>query len=132
MYATDTTPDEREEAETLEYRVKLKAQKNEPVRVGQKFSCLVRLVKPGISWVAPLDVRRVKSEITDNKTAAEQVGLLRNYAARPKVVAADSLYANQVFLAIFVAWQLLLMGQKLKTCRQLDILPNALAKTRPY
>ena len=103
VYATDTTPDEREEAETLEDRVNLKAQKNEPVRVGQKFSWLVRLVKPGSSWVAPLDVRRVKSESTDNKTAAEQVGLLKDDAARPKVVVADSLYANKVFLAIFVA-----------------------------
>ena len=103
VYATDTTPDEREEAETLEDRVNLKAQKNEPVRVGQKFSWLVRLVKQTTSWVAPLDVRRVKSESTDNKTAVEQVKSLEKQNNHPKVVVADSLYANQVFLAIFLA-----------------------------
>lgn len=102
VYAVDTTPDEREEAETLEERVKLKAQKNEPVRVGQKFSWLVRLAKQGTSWVAPLDVCRVKSESTDNKTAVEQVKSLEKQNNRSKVVVTDSLYANQVFLAVFL------------------------------
>jgi hypothetical protein len=102
IYATDTTPDEREEAETLEDRVNLKAQKNEPVRVGQKFSWMVRLVKQSTSWVAPLDVRRVKSDSTDNKTAVEQVKLLEKQSGRSKVVVADSLYSNQVFLAVFL------------------------------
>jgi hypothetical protein len=55
VHALDTTPDERAEAETLEERVNLKAQKNAPVRVGQKFSWLVRLVKQKTSWVAPLE-----------------------------------------------------------------------------
>lgn len=105
VYAVDTTPDEREEAETLEDRVNLKTQKNEPVRVGQKFSWLVRLVKQSTSWVAPLDVRRVKSESTDNKTAVEQVQSLAEQNNHPKVVVADSLYANQVFLAVFLLVQ---------------------------
>ena len=105
VHAIDTTPDEREEAETLEDRVNLKAQKNEPVRVGQKFSWLVRLVKPATSWVAPLDVRRVKSESTDNKTAVEQVEWLGQQNQHLKVVVADSLYANKVFLAVFLVVQ---------------------------
>jgi hypothetical protein len=102
LHAIDTTADEREEAETLEDRVNLKTQKNEPIRVGQKFSWMVRLVKQATSWVAPLDVRRVKSESTDSKTAVEQVELLDKQNNRPKVVVADSLYANKVFLAVFL------------------------------
>jgi hypothetical protein len=102
VYALDTTPDERPEAKTLAERGLLKAQKNEPVRVGQKFSWLVRLVKPGTSWVAPWDVRRVKSSSNDNQTAIEQVRALADQNSRPKGVVADSLYANQVFLAVFL------------------------------
>jgi len=45
VYALDTTPNERQEAETLEDRVSLKAQKDDPVRYGHKYSWLVRLVK---------------------------------------------------------------------------------------
>jgi hypothetical protein len=99
VYALDTTPDERPEADTLADRGLLKAQKNGPVRVGQKFSWLVRLVKPGSSWIAPWDVRRVKTDSNDNQTAAAQVQALAGQNSRPKVVVADSLYANQVFLA---------------------------------
>ena len=102
VYALDTTPDERPEADTLADRGLLKAQKNEPVRVGQKFSWLVRLVKPGTSWVAPWDVRRVKTTSNDNQTAAAQVQELDGQNSHPKVVVADSLYANQVFLAVFL------------------------------
>jgi hypothetical protein len=105
VYGLDVTPDERPEAETLAERGMLKAQKNEPVRLGQKFSWLVRLVKPGTSWVAPWDVRRVKSSSNDNLTAVEQVKDLAGQNSRPKVVVADSLYANQVFLAVFVVVQ---------------------------
>ena len=102
VYALDTTPDERPEADTLADRGLLKAQKNDPVRVGQKFSWLVRLVKPGTSWVAPWDVRRVKTASNDNQTAAAQVQELADQNSQPKVVVADSLYANQVFLAVFL------------------------------
>lgn len=102
VYALDTTPDERPEADTLADRGLLKAQKHEPVRVGQKFSWLVRLVKPGSSWVAPWDVRRVKTTSNDNQTAVAQVQELDGQNSRPKVVVADSLYANQVFLAVFL------------------------------
>jgi hypothetical protein len=102
VYALDTTPDERPEAETLVDRGLLKAQKKEAVRVGQKFSWLVRLVKPGSSWVAPWDVRRVKTASNDNQTAAAQVQELDQQNSRPKVVVADSLYANQIFLAVFL------------------------------
>jgi len=101
VYGLDTTPDERPEAETLAERVLLKAQKNEPVRTGQKYSWLVRLVKQRTSWVAPWDVRRVKAGSNDNQTAVEQVEALDKQSQRLKVVVADSLYANAVFLAVF-------------------------------
>lgn len=102
IYAVDTTPDERPEAKVLPERVLLKAQKNAPVRVGQKFSWLVRLVQGGTSWVAPWDVRRVRADSTDNATAVEQLRALEQQPGRPKVVVGDSLYANQIFLAAFV------------------------------
>jgi hypothetical protein len=102
IYGLDTTPDERPEAETLAERGLLKAQKNEPVRLGQKFSWLVRLVQRGTSWVAPWDVRRVKLERNDNLTAVEQVKELDQHGSQPKVVVVDSLYANQIFLAVFL------------------------------
>lgn len=105
VYGLDATPDERPEAETLAERGLLKAQKNEPVRLGQKFSWLVRLVKPGTSWVAPWDVRRIKTSSNDNQTAAEQVKALDQQNSRLKVVVADSLYANQMFLAVFLVVQ---------------------------
>lgn len=56
IYAQDTTPNERPEAETLEDQGSLKAQKDEPVRYGHKYSWLVRLVNWGTSLVAPVDV----------------------------------------------------------------------------
>ena len=102
VYGLDTTPDERPEAETLAERGFLKAQKNEPARLGQKFSWLSRLVKRGTSWVAPWDVRRVQTDSNDNQTAVEQVKELDRQSSQPKVVVADSLYANQVFLAVFL------------------------------
>ena len=105
VYALDCTPDERPEAETLAERGLLKAQKNAPVRVGQKFSWLVLLVKQRTSWIAPWDVRRVKLDSNDNQTAVAQTKALDGQSKRPKVVVADSLYANQVFLAVFLVVQ---------------------------
>jgi hypothetical protein len=102
VYAVDTTPDERPEAETVEGLVLLKSQKNAPVRVGQKYSWLVRLVKQGTSWVAPWDVRRVVADSNDNQTAVAQVEDLDRQEGRPKLVVGDSLYANQFFLGVFL------------------------------
>ncbi len=102
VYATDVTPNERPAAETLPERLRLKSKKNEPSRVGWKFSWLVRLVHPGTSWVAPWDVQRVRSDQTDNQTAAQQVQALDRCSPRLKVVVADSLYGNHVFLAVFL------------------------------
>ena len=101
IYGQDTTPNERPEAETLEDRGSLKAQKDEPVRYGHKYSWLVRLVNWGTSWVAPVDVQRVETSSTDSQVGAIQVQELNLRNSRPKVVVADSLYGNHFFLAIF-------------------------------
>jgi hypothetical protein len=80
----------------------LKSQKDEPVQLGHKYSWLVRLVTWRSSWIAPLDVQRVATASSHSAVAAEQVKALDQRSDRPKVVVADSLYANQFFLAIFL------------------------------
>ena len=102
LYALDCTPNEREEAETLEDRGSLKTEKNEPVRYGHKYSWLVRLVEWGTSWVAPVDVRRVETRLTDSQVAKEQVRELDQRHPNLKVVVEDSLYGNHLFLAVFL------------------------------
>jgi hypothetical protein len=102
VYGLDCTPNEREEAETLEDRGSLKAQKDDPVRYGHKYSWLVRLVHWGTSWVAPVDVRRVDSSLSDSALGALQVAEADLRHPKPKVIVADSLYGNNIFLAIFL------------------------------
>lgn len=102
VYAVDCTPNERPEAETLEDRGSLKTQKDEPVRYGHKYSWLARLIHWGSSWVAPVDVQRVETALSDNQVAAIQVQELDARNKQPKVVVADSLYGNYWFLAVFL------------------------------
>jgi hypothetical protein len=101
-YGLDSTPNEREEAETLEDRVCLKAQKEDPVRYGHKYSWLVRLVEWGTSWVAPVDIQRVDTRLSDSQAGAVQVQELDLRNPKPKVIVADSLYGNHIFLAVFL------------------------------
>jgi hypothetical protein len=105
VYGLDCTPNERDEAETLEDRGSLKTEKDEPVRYGHKYSWLTRLLRWGTSWVAPADVRRVETSLTDSEVARVQVRELDQRDSKLKVVAADSLYINQIFLAIFLEVQ---------------------------
>lgn len=102
VYAVDSTPNERPAAETLEDRGSLKTQKDEPVRYGHKYSWLARLIHWGSSWVAPVDVQRVETTLTDNQVAVVQVQELDARNPQPKVVVADSLYGNHIFLAAFL------------------------------
>lgn len=102
VYALDCTPNERPEAETLEDRGSLKAQKEDPVRYGHKYSWIARLVQKGTSWAAPVDVQRVETSLTDSQVACVQVRELDQRNPKPKVVAADSLYGNHLFLAVFL------------------------------
>ena len=102
IYGLDCTPNEREEAETLEDRGSLKAQKEDPVRYGHKYSWLVRLIHWGTSWVAPVDVRRVDSRLSDSELGALQVEEADLRHPKQKVMVADSLYGNHIFLAVFL------------------------------
>jgi hypothetical protein len=105
VYGLDCTPNEREEAETLEDRGSLKTQKEDPVRYGHKYSWFVRLIQWGTSWVAPVDVRRVDSRLSDSALGALQVEEADLRYPKQKVIVADSLYGNPVFLAIFLVVQ---------------------------
>jgi len=102
VYAIDATDNARATAETAAERVLLKSNAEAVARPGYKFSWLVRLVGWRSSWVAPIDVQRVKPTSTDSVTAVEQVKRLDEMSERRKVVVADSLYANVVFLSIFL------------------------------
>ena len=102
VYGLDSTPNEREEAETLEDRGSLKAQKEDPVRYGHKYSWLVRLVQWGTSWVAPVDVRRVDTSLSDSQVGGLQVEEVDLHHPKQKVIVADSLYGNHIFLAVFL------------------------------
>jgi len=105
VHALDCTPNPRTEAETLADRGSLKTQKDDPVSYGHKYSWLVRLIHWGSSWVAPVDVRRVDPSLSDSAVASIQVSELAHHNPKPKVVVADSLYGNHLFLAIFLVVQ---------------------------
>ncbi len=64
---------------------------------------MARLVQWGTSWVAPQAVARIGVQSSDSATAIAQVQALDRQSECPKVVVGDSLYANKVFLAIFLA-----------------------------
>ncbi len=102
VYGLDSTPNEREEAETLEDRGSLKAQKEDPVRYGHKYSWLVRLVYWGTSWLAPVDVRRVDTILSDSQVGSLQVEEADLRSPKQKVIVVDSLYGNHIFLAVFL------------------------------
>lgn len=102
VYALDATDNARPSAETAAERGLLKCDRQAVAREGYKFSWLVRLVRWRSSWVAPLDLQRIQPTSTDSSTAVEQVKRLDELSPRRKVVVADSLYANVVFLSIFL------------------------------
>jgi hypothetical protein len=102
VYAIDATDNARATAETAAERVLLKSNAEAVARPGYKFSWLVRLVGWRSSWVAPIEVQRVRPTSTDSVTAVEQVKRLDEMSERRKVVVADSLYANVVFLSVFL------------------------------
>lgn len=102
VYALDATVNEWPAAETLPDRGQLKQQTDEAVRIGLKFSWLVRLVQRTTSWVAPCDLQRVPTSSSDSHTAAAQVIALDQSSLSLKVVVSDSLYGNHLFLAVFL------------------------------
>jgi hypothetical protein len=105
IYGLDATKEERPEAETLPERCSLKSKKDEPVVYGHKYSWLVRLVRRGTSWVAPQDTIRIDPELSDSQVGGQQIKELAERNSNPKVVVADSLYGNHIFLAVFLLIQ---------------------------
>lgn len=105
VYGLDATKAERPDAVTLPERVSLKSQKDEPLVYGHKYSWLVRLMRWGTSWVAPQDTLRIDPKLSDSQVGGQQVRQLAERDAKPKVVVADSLYGNHIFLAFFLLIQ---------------------------
>jgi hypothetical protein len=119
VYAVDCTDDPAPEAETLPDRSQSKKGRNAPTQVGHRYSWLVRLVTERTSWCMPQDIRRVSTQTTDSQVGAEQVAALAARNNRPKVVVADSLYCNAVFLTLFLATQHLYALVRMRSNRAL-------------
>ncbi len=103
VYAVDCTGDPAPEAKTLPDRGQRKKGRQAPIEVGHIYSWLVRLVARGTSWCMPLDIGRVPTQSSDSQVGAQQVTTLAQHNNRPKVIVADSLYCNAIFLSIFLA-----------------------------
>ena len=102
VHAVDCTMDPVPEAETVPDRGQSKKGKYAPTIVEHRYSWQVRLVGWRTSWCMPQDIRRVATNSTDSQVGAEQVKALAERNQRPKVVVADSLYCNRIFLSVFV------------------------------
>lgn len=102
VYATDATDHVHAEAETLEDRTQSKKGRHAPKLIGHRYSWLVRILSQAPSWGMPQDVERIESQQTDSEVAAEQVKALDKQSTKRKVVVADSLYGNYVFLVAFL------------------------------
>lgn len=98
VYAVDCTDEPHTAAETLADRTQSKKGRHAPKVIGHRYSWLCRVVSQRPSWCMPQDVERVKSSRTDSEVAAEQVKRLDEQGDQPKVVTADALYGNGVFL----------------------------------
>ena len=103
VYACDSTNNPRPEAECLPDRILLKSDSATPAVPGQEYAGIVQILHEHSSWVAPLDLQRVPSHTTASAMAAQQVLWMHQLSpTTPKVITADSRYANRIFLAVFV------------------------------
>lgn len=105
VYGLDCTEDPAADAETLPDRSQTKKGRQAPTVVGHRYSWLVRLVRWRTSWCMPQDMERVASSSSDSQVGAAQVQALAERNDRPKVVVADSLYSNAIFLGVFLVVQ---------------------------
>lgn len=119
VYAVDCTEDPVPDAETLKDRSRSKKGRHAPTQVVHRYSWIVRLVEWRTSWCMPQDMRRVSTETTDSEVGAEQVASLAQGNDRPKVVVADSLYCNVIFLGIFLTVQNLYALLRMRSNRNL-------------
>lgn len=102
VYVADATDHAHPAAETLADRTQAKKGRYGPTIIGHRYSWLVRILAQRPSWCLPQDVERIESAETDSAIAAEQVKTLDKQGPERKVVVADSLYGNYVFLAVFL------------------------------
>ena len=102
VYGLDCSDEAHAAAETLADRSQSRKGKDAPKVIGHRYSWLVRLVKPGSSWCMAQDIERVTTASSDSAVGAEQVKRLNQQSRQPKVVVADSLYSNVIFLGVFL------------------------------
>jgi hypothetical protein len=102
VYGLDCSDEDHAAAETLADRSQSRKGRDAPKVVGHRYSWLVRLVKQGSSWCMVQDIERVSSDNSDSAVGAEQVKRLDQQSRQPKVVVADSLYGNVIFLCAFL------------------------------
>ncbi len=134
IYALDCTDNPAPEAETLADRGQSKKGRHAPLLIGHRYSWLVRLVERGSSWSMPQDIERVPTASSDSLIGAAQVAALAERNARAKVLVADSLYSNALFLAAFVGLSTLFALVRLRSNRVLyeePVVPTKPKKGRP-
>jgi hypothetical protein len=119
VYAVDCTEDPHAEAHTLPDRHQSRKGRYAPRIVGHRYSWLARLVQRCTSWCMPQDVERVGTASTDSQVASDQVERLDKQSDRSKVIVADSLYGNAVFLRIFLTLQTVFALVRLRSNRVL-------------
>lgn len=102
VYGLDCTKDPVTDAPTVPDLGQSKTGRYAPTIIEHRYSWLVRLVGQRTSWCMPQDIRRVETSTTDSQVGADQVIALDGRNQHPKVVVADSLYCNHIFLAVFV------------------------------
>lgn len=120
VHACDSTNNPRPEAECLPDRVWLKSDSATPAVPGQAYAGIVQVLHERTSWVKPVALQRVPSHSTASALAAQQVFKLHQRSPQtPKVITADSRYANRVFLAVFVGIVMLCALVRLRNNRVL-------------
>lgn len=102
IYALDCTDEPHAEAATLPDRGQSRKGRGAPLMVGHRYSWLARVVQERTSWCMPIDIARVATTETDSEVGVRQVEALDKLSDRLKVVVADSLYGNAVFLSVFL------------------------------
>ncbi len=104
VYPLDTTIAPRPNAPTVPDRSKVYSAEVGKAVPAHQFSWLGRALAFGQSWFAPRDVERVPASSTPCKVGAQQVKRLTDdpTPSGPKVVVADSRYAQPAFLRSFV------------------------------
>ncbi len=103
VYATDLSPIPRADAKTMPERSRVYLATQDRWVDGFEYSFLGRVLAPGQSWLAPLDIRRVSAQGGWCAVAADQVRDLAKHASaeHPKAICADSNYCFPSFLCVF-------------------------------